>query len=332
MTCEAVRGRTLVIANPAAQSGRAREIAGRLQRFLEMYLRGSGSFEVVFTERPRHAVDLARSAAGFDSVLALGGDGVVHETANGIMSIPGPERPALGVVPVGSGNDYARTLGMREISSDADLAQVLNLHPRRIDVGRVRYTAESAPASPLTLTEHFVETLSFGLDAAIGLGTMSLRRRTGLSGRALYTLSGLEVFGARYREYPAVLSLDRGDPMRLRTLICAVQIGPTYGSGFLVTPDADPADGLLDICYAEGPLPRALALPLFLSAKNGAHVESRHIALRRAGRIDIELAGDGYPIQVDGERLSFRRAVVDVLPGALTVLAPDEPQAAVEGR
>ena len=102
----AALGRTLIIANPVAQSGAGKRIAGQLQRFLALYHHDNASFELVYTEHMGHAVELAEAARDYDSVLALGGDGVVHEVANGIMRIGVEHRPALGVVPVSSGNDF----------------------------------------------------------------------------------------------------------------------------------------------------------------------------------------------------------------------------------
>lgn len=317
-------GRTLAIVNPTAHAGAAAAIAERLRRFLALYLRDTNSFEIARTERPKHATELARNAEGFDTVLALGGDGVVHEVVNGLMQLSPARRPTLGVVPVGSGNDFARTLRLREVATDADLVQLLDCKRERFDVGCIRTTLDAATDpradSSGTATEHYIQTLSFGLDAAIGLGTMDLRRKVSLTGSALYTLSGLKVFGRGYRAFPTQVRFDGEPEQTLDALFFALQLGPTYGSGFQITPDADPTDGLLDICYAYGPVSRATALAFFLSAKNGKHLESRHAHLLQAREVELAFDEDDYPIQADGERIRARRAVVDVLPGALNVL------------
>ena len=90
-------GRTLIIANPASQSGSGEAVAWRLKRFLSMYLDDPGAFELVFTERPHHATELAAAAERYDTVVALGGDGVIHEVAGGLMRHPRPTRPTLGI-------------------------------------------------------------------------------------------------------------------------------------------------------------------------------------------------------------------------------------------
>ena len=313
-------GRTLIIANPAAQSGYGEVIAGRLQRFLRMYFHDLGTFDLVRTERPRHAVDLAAAARGFDTVLALGGDGVIHEVANGLMQQPEGERPALGLLPVGSGNDYARTLGIDDWRGE-HFDRLLLCERVRMDVGRLHgFTGADDAAGELT--EYFVETCSFGLDAAIAHGTVALRKKTGLRGALLYGASGLDQFGLRFRHFPARVKLDGRDLGRIRALLFAMQIGPTYGSGFRVCPEADPRDGLLDICYAHGAIPRAVALPAFLSAKDGHHTRLPFIHMERARRVELAFERPDTPIQTDGERIRATHMTVECLPQALTVLRP----------
>lgn len=92
-------GRTLIIANPVAQSGAAREVAERLQRFLDMTARAS-QFDLVLTERTGHAKELAAQAQGYRTVIALGGDGVIHEVVNGLMTQDESVHPALAVLPL----------------------------------------------------------------------------------------------------------------------------------------------------------------------------------------------------------------------------------------
>ena len=316
-------GRTLIIVNPVAQSGKAAAAADRLRRFLALCSHDASAFHVKRTELPRHATELAAAASGFDTVLALGGDGVVHEVANGLMRIEPGARPTLGVVPVGSGNDFARSLGLTDVAdvSGTDFSPLLQGAPKPCDILRVEYgAAGGAPGS--ASVEYALETISFGLDAAIAIDTHAMRRSTKLTGTPLYLASGLKTFGSGYRTFASTVRIDGETPRSLETIIFAVQNGATYGSGFRICPDADISDGELDICYATGPVPRAVALPVFLSAKNGAHTASKHVHTMRARRIDLTLAEDSYPIQVDGERLSARSLSIEVVPLAMRVLAP----------
>ena len=161
-------GRTLAIVNPAAQNGNGARAAAFLRYasavgetpFLELDIRT--------TNASGHAADLAASSTAYDTVLAVGGDGVIHEVVQGLMKIRRTQRPALGVLPCGNGNDYARTLGMRLSVSEA-FPQLLTAVRRAADVG-------------ICNGEYFMQTLSFGLDAAIALGTHERRERTGRQG------------------------------------------------------------------------------------------------------------------------------------------------------
>lgn len=314
----AALGRTLIIANPAAQSGAGKQTAERLQRFLALYHHDGASFELIYTKRPGHAAELAAEACGYESVLALGGDGVVHEVANGLMRIDAARRPSLGVVPVGSGNDFARTHGLKDYTG-SDFARYLTCERVPFDVGRITYRPAATEGK---LVEHFVQTLSFGLDAAVALGTVDLRARVPLSGMPLYVLSGADVFLRTFRPYPAQVAIDGDAPRKLRTFLMAIQLGPTYGSGFLVCPDADPTDGRFDLCYASGRASRLHALALLLQAKRGHHTRSHLIHITTARHVELAFERDDYPIQADGERIRARSMTVDLLPGALTVLRP----------
>lgn len=339
----ATLGSTLIIANPAAQSGASRRVAERLKRFLTLYHHTDDTFDLVFTEYPGHAVELARRARAFDTVLALGGDGVVHEVVNGLMALDAASRPALGVVPVGSGNDFARTLGLHDFSGE-NFARYLHCEHTPFDVGRIRFESgtriDVEPASresthgesarpkgdrdAVTKTEYVIQTFSFGLDAAIALGTFDFRTSLPFSGTPLYVASGLDVIARRFRTFPVTARFDGEDALHADVFFMAVQLGPTYGSGFRICPDADPTDGRFDICYASGHTTRLGALSVLLRAKGGNHVGSRLISMRHARRVELELKDDSYPIQADGERIVAHRVELEVLPGALTVLKPIE--------
>ncbi|WP_291289803.1 YegS/Rv2252/BmrU family lipid kinase [Enorma sp.] len=320
-------GKTLIIANPVSQLGQGKRVAEQLWRFLSLYHHDPERFELVYTERARHATELAEAAADFDSVIALGGDGVVHEVVNGLMHIDRDARPAMGVVPVGSGNDFARTLGMDDFSGESS-ARYLNCERVAFDIGKLSLWDNAADAegaarsSTPDAIEYFVETFSFGLDAAVAMGTYSLRTTTKLTGNALYMASGADVLLRKFRPYPTRISLDGGAPEERRTFIGAVQLGPTYGSGFYICPGADPTDGLFDICLASGRATRVEALSLLLRAKNAHHVGSRLISFAQASHIDIEFLGEDYPMQADGEQVRAAHVVIDILPGELTVLKP----------
>ena len=300
-------GRTLLIANPAAHSGKGAAGADFARRFLGSYSSATRGYEVRLTEGPGDAVGIAADATGFDTVLALGGDGVIHEVVNGLMELPEPSRPQLGVIPLGSGNDFARTIDMPRNDVEGAFARLVRGRVREMEVGRVNGV-------------HFMETLSFGLDAAIAIDTTTRRAAdTSQEGEALFVTSGLKVLSRAHGGFPCVARFDDDEPVELSTLIFAVQVGPSYGGGFLVCPDADPCDGLLDVCYnVRKPLiPHLLAL--FGLARSGRHARSNVVRLRRFRHASVDFANEP-PCQVDGEQLTGTRFEIDVIPRALRVV------------
>ena len=300
-------GRTLLIANPAAHSGKGAAGAEFASRFLGSYSSATRGHEVILTKGPGDAVGIAAGADGFDTVLALGGDGVIHEVVNGLMSRPESERPQLGVIPLGSGNDYARTLGMPINDVEGAFARLVRGTAREVEVGRVNGT-------------HFMQTLSFGLDAAIALDTTDRRAaNTSQEGAALFVTSGLKILSSAKEGFPCTARFDDEGPVDLKALIFAVQVGPSYGGGFRICPDADPGDGLLDVCYNvyKPALPHLLTL--FGLARVGHHARSRVVNLRRIRHAVLDFAVEP-PCQVDGERLRGAHFEIDVLPRALRVV------------
>ncbi|RRF90690.1 MAG: diacylglycerol kinase family lipid kinase [Coriobacteriaceae bacterium] len=311
-------GRMLLIANPTAHSGRGAEAAAYVTRLLSNFPAATTSFSSRLTTAPGDGTRLASQSAGFDTVIALGGDGIIHEVANGLMSVEKDARPTLAVVPVGSGNDFARTLGMAMNDPARAMAQLLAGNPRSLDLGHV--SSDSGASC------HYVQTLSFGLDAAIALDTTDRRADgTRQSGAGLFATSGVKLFSKVRGEssgWPSTVSIDGGEPFRLNTIIFAVQNGPTYGGGFRICPDASPFDGRLDVCYNVGvpALPRLLAL--FALARTGRHVRSSVVRVSTLERLTVDFGTATPPCQVDGERLVGSRFEVSVVPEALTVIVP----------
>lgn len=302
------QGKTLLIANPVAQRGNGAE-AARIAHDLLVEWLGDGQVVFELTERAGHAVELVEAAQGnYETVIALGGDGVVHEAINGLMRIPADIRPRFGLIPVGSGNDYARTLCMSESVPDA-IVQFLDAPEKRLDVGNCN-------------GEYFAETLSFGLDAAIALDTVERRQRTGEQGTILYLKSGIDQLFHHLDTYTLKATLDGERTLEAPVHLLTVQNGPTYGGGFRICPDADPADGLFDICYAMAPMSVPEATFKFLRAKDAHHTKYKKIFFERASTID--LAFDRRPpCQIDGEPHIADSYHITIEPKALRVLAPE---------
>lgn len=297
---ESQLGKTLLIVNPAAKTGKGAAAGCKAKEILSSQL--GDNFQYCETSAANEAVELAKRANGFDLVIALGGDGVIHEVVNGLMEIPLESRPACGIIPVGSGNDFSRTLG---VSEDIETAcEVIFQNKRRLqDIG--------------VCNEHyFMETVSFGIDAAIALETVERRKRTNKTGTALYVEAGINqlVNHRDARNYSAWF--DNGEEICASSLTFAVQIGKTYGGGFYICPDADPSDGLFDICIAHPPFGVAAAIRLFLKAKDGKHVNNPKIEMFQASKCQIVFE-ETVPAQMDGEDCTNSEFNISIIHNAL---------------
>lgn len=299
-------GKTLLIANPAAQNGEGAQAARTVVGLLKERL-GEDSLEVSTTLYPYHAAEIAAGARGFKAVVALGGDGIIHETANGLMKIAAEERPAMGIVPVGSGNDFAQTLRM-STKLDKAVDQLMGAEPVPMDLGLVN-------------GRFFVETLSFGLDAAIALDTMERRKRTGRTGTMLYLSSALDQLINHMQVRHVAISLDGGPFLEGESYLLAVQNGLSYGGGFNICPHASIVDGQFDICIARPPLSRPKATYILLRAKNGHHLNFPNREFYRAKEVVVKFS-QVPPTQVDGEKLEDTTYRISMVPKALRILAP----------
>jgi YegS/Rv2252/BmrU family lipid kinase len=221
-----------VICNPTAARGAAGRKLQRVQRLL------ARQAEFRSTEGRGHAEELAFAAAlaGHGTVVAAGGDGTVHEVANGILRA-GRADVAFGVVPLGSGNDYASAL---QVATDARslCAGLLSPHTRAVDVGRVR--------DERGRERFFVNTLGIGLSGAVSWESMGIKRLRGL---ALYSVAVLRAIWKHFHAVNAVLNMD-DQRHEWPILYMALALGQREGGGFVVAPHAKLDDGLFDYLHA----------------------------------------------------------------------------------
>ncbi|MCD8315980.1 MAG: diacylglycerol kinase family lipid kinase [Eggerthellaceae bacterium] len=307
----------MLIANPVAQNGRGKDVAGTAISLLRSaFPEDEVDFEL--TQHRGHGTYLAQKAADYDLVIALGGDGIVHEVVNGLMRIDRPDRPDFALLPLGSGNDYAQTLGSDTTSIEKAVFQLKTATVIPVDVGTCN-------------GQWFAETISFGLDAAIALDTISRRTLTGKTGTSLYLSAGLDQLMHNMVKHAYDVSFDDGPWERSTCYLFSVQNGPTYGGGFRAAPAASVVDGALDVMIAHAPLSRLAAIRIFLSAKNGNHTHFKALEFRRVKSLKLRFY-TALPIQIDGEEFKGTKFDIGVERQALDVLCPaDRLQSVFEG-
>lgn len=294
--------RTLLIINPAAKHGET----ARLVPVIEELLAGL-PHDTAISERMGHASEIvAERGAGYDLVVAAGGDGTVHEVLNGLMKLPKQGRPALGVLPTGSGNDTRRTMGIPDDLSRAAL--VLGTGERTsFDIGVCNGI-------------YFNNSFAAGLDAKVTAKAVEYKVTTGRSGLWLYLTALLHVLFNDLASFRLRIAFDGQEPVEHDTLIVAMTQGPTYGGGFFITPDARADDGLFDVCTID-PLSLAQALWRLPFVVTGKHTKMSvvHMSRHHSAVIECDVP---VPAQIDGEVLLEKRYEVRMLPAELECIVP----------
>lgn len=297
-----------VIINPAAGAGRTAHVfAGVLD-----CLRGQGiTFDHAVTRGPGHAIELAREAGrdGCQMVVAVGGDGTIHEVVNGLERAQALARSTLGIVHTGAGGDYVRTLGL-DLPPEESCRKLAEGRRVKLDLGLVEYAAGGKQERRI-----FVNFAGHGIDAAIVRATTRTFKKLGA--KPAYYLGMLTSF-IGYRNADATLKLDH-EVRQGRYCTIIMSIGRYGGGSMKVAPDADPADGLFDVVQI-GDLSKPDLLASFPRIYKGTHVTHPKVRISRAREVSVETARD-WPLQADGELLGSSPARFRVLPGALTVIA-----------
>jgi diacylglycerol kinase (ATP) len=292
----------LVLLNPAANRGRMEAWRQVIRPRAEA--EGAEYYE---TRQRGDARDRARAAAATGrAVVIVGGDGSINEVVNGLLAVE--PRVPLGIVPAGSGNDFAcNTLGLpRDVAHAFEIA--LHGTPVAVDAGRAN-------------ERYFANSFSVGIDADVALAAEGLKRYPFMRGSTLYYASSLQRLFFGYRRCPWLrIALD-GQPLAedqpVRHVILAITNGPTYGGGFRVNPTANHTDGQFDICSVRH-MPRMRALNLLPRMQKGQHPGEPEVTFYHAQMVRI-LCPDGVNAQMDGETLRAADYTVQIVPQGLLV-------------
>jgi YegS/Rv2252/BmrU family lipid kinase len=299
-----------VIVNPEAGRGAGSLLTPKIDELLRTH---QLDFEIVQTERPWHAVELAKQAVieGFQVVVAAGGDGTANEVLNGLMLARAEGSPSvMGVLPIGQGNDFA--FGMSIPADLEESCQVLaQNHRRTIDVGRV--IGQLYPAG-----RFFGNGVGVGFDTIVGFEALKLTR---LHGFTAYLVGALKTIFLYFNAPQVKIELD-DETLTLPALMISLMNGQRMGGGFMMAPHGDPGDGLFNLCIVEqvSRLQIFGLIPRFLQGTQGTHPAVQFKQSRRLKA--TALAGGVLPTHADGETISTegKELEVEILPGQLEII------------
>lgn len=301
----------LGILNPAAANGKT----GRAAAALGAVFREAGlDLHLVTTTHAGHAAMLAEHGIGeADAVLAIGGDGTVQEVACGLLAARTPV--PMGVIPLGTGNDFVKMLGMPKDLRKA-VRWLAQASPVPVDVGQVTWEAGAEAR-----TWYFMNAVGAGFDAAAALRSTAYKFLPGLMGYLVSVLHTLASWKAPevvlYTDAEAATAAYQG-PM----LLVTAANGVSSGGGFYLTPRASIHDGLLDVCLIEA-VSSVRAVRMIPSVLRGTHLDAPEVHLFRTPYLRL-VSGSGLPLHADGEILCAGAQVLTarILPQRLPVLMP----------
>jgi diacylglycerol kinase (ATP) len=296
-----------LILNPTSNHGRSvREAADLRLLMTNRDVDWSG------TEYPGHAIQLAHQAGlqGFELVIALGGDGTVHEVINGLMQVPPETRPALGIVPLGSGNDFAHILGLPNVPEEA-LQSALHGQPHLLDIGSL--------CDEHGRLEYFNNTMSMGFDSLVNMYT---RRITAIHGFLMYFVALMITIFRHFDALDLHVETDQ-ETWDLRSLMLALGNGPREGGGFIITPDARLDDGLLNYVTIKK-ISRLMMLRLVPEVMRGTHGRFKPVKMGTCRRMTVTSQQPLY-IHCDGEIYAgfgtdVHQLAIQILPDSLRYL------------
>ena len=300
--------RTLIILNPHAAGGRA----GRLWQQVEPLLwENLGELVLAVTEKPHEVsahLDKAY-ASGLTRVISIGGDGTNHALVNALAHLneAHPEGPQMiyGILPVGTGRDWARSQGIPFDPADA-ARWIATAQPRPTDIGLLSYQGQR---------EHFLNIASAGLSGEIDrrVNLMPVRRPwTFLKAtvEALLTHSG----------QPLQVRVDGEDWYEGEAYLVAVANGTTFGHGMKIAPDAQVDDGLFDVVLIKG-MPRLEAVLALRRLYDASHLTHHSVRMRRGHTVQITSPTRTISLDLDGEHAEGNDLTFSVRPGLLPILA-----------
>ena len=302
--------KTLIIVNPISGRGAGEKSVPAIRQHMESLQR---TYELLQTERPGHAIELAEGSAdgGYETVIGVGGDGTANEIINGLMRLrqSGRPAPAMGMLAVGRGNDFAFGAGI-PAGLEAGFDILTGNYRKNIDIGRV--TGGNYPQG-----RYFGNGVGIGFDAVVGFEALKMTRLTGFLS---YIVAALKTIFLYYHAPTVRIEYD-GESLEMPALMVSIMNGRRMGGGFMMAPEASPADGLLDLCIARQ-VSRGRIFALIPHFLKGDQATQEPIRTARARQVQVIALAGALPAHADGETLCVagEQLSIELLPAQLELI------------
>jgi diacylglycerol kinase (ATP) len=303
--------KVLIIVNPISGRGYAQKVIPDIEAGMQ---KQGLDFELVCTERPWHAAEIAEQAArqgGFDVIVSASGDGTANEVINGLMGAraAGFNHSAFSILPVGTGNDMAYGLGMRGTLEESIVALAQNRRTR-IDIGFVR-------GGDYPEGRYFVNGIGIGFDAVVGFVAVKIRWARGLLAYLIAVIQTVFI----YFKAPTVEITYNDVSYTQAALMVSIMNGQRMGGGFYMAPLGDPCDGQFDLCIASH-AGRARIFGLVPYFLKGTQASQPEITTGRTEKITVKAVKGSLPAHCDGETLceNGQELSAEIVPAAIEII------------
>jgi YegS/Rv2252/BmrU family lipid kinase len=305
-----------LIVNPISGRGAGEKSVPALRQYLESQ---GVAYDLLLTERPGHAIELAQRAAGdgCDVVVGVGGDGTANEIICGLMQAQ--VGAAMGMLAVGRGNDFAYGVGIPK-GLEAGCRVLSQGYRQKIDIGRV--IGGDYPQG-----RYFGNGVGIGFDAVVGFEALKMTRLTGFLS---YIVAALKTIFLYYHAPTLRIEFDDQE-LTLPALMVSIMNGRRMGGGFMMAPEASPVDGLLDLCIARQ-VSRGRIFALIPHFLKGDQATQASITTLRAQRVQVTALHGALPAHADGETLCVqgKQLAIELLPSRLELICQPPPPSQVQ--
>lgn len=304
--------KTQVIVNPESNQGRTKKRWNRIKEALKSFLK---EFKYEFTEKPFQAAEISRAAIkeGSELIVGVGGDGTMHEIANGFFEDENPINPetALGIVPSGTGSDFSRSLNIPSGLKNA-LHVITQAPTNMIDIGRVQFRNHLNKEEE----RYFLNVSDFGIGGEV-VYRMNLEK---MEKKATSYLKCLINTFMTYRNKSLRIKIDGTDLPDDVYMVGAISNGRIFGKGMKIAPEASLDDGLFDIVLVKGMKKLEFFRNVF-KIYTGTHLSHPKISLIRGKKVEVLPAREEEKIliEADGEQVGSLPATFRVVPSRFQV-------------